>query len=152
MFLKIIGMCALSFFASAARAEGTPAGTWQVTVGGFSYHTPRSGGENEFNYGLGVEHQLTASTALQVGVYMNTLKSISNYGLVQYHPFEFLGFRFGASVGVVDGYSIVNNGKFIPVVLPSFSRQWKHVGINGVFVPPIDGGQGILFVGFKFPF
>ncbi len=152
MFLKIVCLAAILPLSLAANAQGAPVGKWQLSIGGLSYHIPHDRPRNEVNYGLGVEYQWTKNTAFQAGFYENSGYSRSKYLFVQYHPFELFNVRFGATAGLVDGYPTLNDGKFAPVVVATFSKQWERMGINGIFMPPLKDKGGVLFVGFKFPF
>ena len=144
--------CTLAFASSFASAQAAPAGMWQLNVGGFSYHMPHNKEHNEVNYALGAEYQWTESIALQAGVYKNSGNRNSVYLFTQYHPFEVYGVRLGLTAGLVNGYPTLNDGKFGRIALPSFSKQFKHFGIDGIFMPQIGSKEGVAFVGFKFPF
>jgi hypothetical protein len=151
MFLKIVGFCIALAASQSACAQGAPVDRWQVNIGGLSYHMPHTP-HNEVNWGVGGEYQWTKSIALQLGAYENSGYRVSKYAFVQYHPFEFTGVRFGLTGGVVDGYP-AHDGRFSPMILPSFSKQWEHVGINGFLVPPgiLGKKEGVFFIGVKFP-
>lgn len=152
MSLKIVFACTLALLSSLLHAAGAPPGMWQFSIGGLSYHMPHDKPYNEVNYGLGIEYQWASDTAFKGGVYKNSFGRTSKYVFTQYHPFEFADLRLGATMGFVDGYPAANKGNFNFVVLPSFSRQWKHIGINGIVVPPIGKKEGVIFIEFKIPF
>ncbi len=151
MFIKLLGIVLACFVATLARAEGVSAGMLWLQTGGFSYHLPHDGKHNEVNLGLGLEYQWTPNTAIEAGVYKNSFSVQSKYLFVQYHPWEIYGVRFGGTGGLVTGYRRENLQAATLVILPSFSKQWEHVGVDGIFLPSIGGRQGVFWLGFKFP-
>ncbi|OGZ05438.1 MAG: hypothetical protein A2845_03205 [Candidatus Lloydbacteria bacterium RIFCSPHIGHO2_01_FULL_49_22] len=152
MFIKMICAGAIVLGSGTAFAQGVPVGTWQLQTGGFSYHMPHDSPHNEVNLGLGVEYQLNSNTAISAGFYKNSFGLRSNYAFAHYHPWEIWGVRVGATMGYVDGYPNYQNGAVGSVILPSFSKQYKHFGIYGIVIPPVSNGQGLIFVGIKIPF
>lgn len=151
MFIKIIVVCAMLFCSPLLHAEDAPISKWQLQLGGFTYHMPHKR-YNEENLGLGVEYQILESTALQIGYYRNSVGLRSDYRFIQFHPIDIFTVRLGITGGYVDGYPHHNKGHYGKIIIPSFSKQFKHFGVNGIFMPPLGHDEGVLFVGFKVPF
>lgn len=147
LFLFLIAVVATP----AYGAETEPSRLW-ATPGAISYHFDRGQGYNERNLGVGFEYRMTNNTTLALGQYQNSVERLSRYALLGYtpwHPTERI--KVGVMVGVASGYR--DKGKLSPVLLPVLAIEFRHIGINLSFVPPIkDKVGGAVAIQFKFRF
>jgi hypothetical protein len=131
----LIAICLLGIFARAWSDE-----TW-LTVGVRSYHVDRRGQE-EWNFGAGLERRYSAAWAGGIGAYRNSSGDASLYAVAAYSAFQRGSWRFGAVGGVVSGYepdACVLGGLMASV-------EGKRMGVNLIFVP---GAGGVAFAQFK---
>jgi len=122
-----------------------------VSFGGGSYHFERDLGYNEFNYGLGYEHELSSDLTIAGGVYKNSLRRASFYLLGNYYPFELgAGFRAGVTGGLMSGY---HHAAIIPAVMPTIEWRGQRVAIQAYVVPtvkPYVDGAVVLQIKYRF--
>lgn len=116
-----------------------------LSLGGISYHFDRHEERNEFNYGLGYEHDFSDRLALLGGVYKNSFSRASFYVLADYaiwKPTENL--RIGILGGAATGY---RRAAVIPVLFPAVEWRIAPVSVKLFVVPPlkpqIDGAVAL---------
>lgn len=116
-----------------------------LSLGGISYHFDRHEDRNEFNYGLGYEHDLTDRWALLGGVYKNSFNRASFYALADYalwKPTERL--RVSVLAGAATGY---RRAPVIPVLFPAIEWRADPISLKLFVVPPIkphiDGAMAL---------
>lgn len=142
--------------AQGAEENGSPAderGQFWVTTGFYSYHFERAPNYNEQNTGLGFEYHFNKTAAVAIGHYDNSVRRSSTYLHFIYTPLELGPINFGGAVGLLNGYPLLRNGRFAPVVLPVARTSFKlfnhDVGVNFAYIPTIsnrvDGAVAVQF-------
>jgi hypothetical protein len=151
-------LAASSATALAAAPEATePAGQsaskqapqlW-VNVGGFSRHFARNRGYNESNFGLGVEYRFNPELSVMAGTYYNSVRHTTTYAAVTWQPYALGSWKFGASVGVMDGYPAISGGGTFFAAVPMATYEGKRFGVNLGVIPSTGKVDGALIVQFK---
>lgn len=118
-----------------ALSAGGAAAAEFVSVGGVSYHFERDLGHNEFNYGLGYERDWNDHLTWSAGVYKNSIRRATFYGLANWYPWA-LGenFRMGLSGGLMTGY---HKSPVIGTLMPTAEWLYGPIGIQAYVVPTI---------------
>ena len=153
---KLLKTAALLAALSAAHAEETEFSkkVW-VSPGFISYHFDRNADLNETNQGIGLEYTISPSQSIVAGSFKNSERSQSTYIGSSYQPWHFGNFKFGAVVGVINGYSGTVGG-FTPMVAPVISYEHSKMGANVLLIPniPINNAKihGAVAFQFKFAF
>lgn len=122
-----------SLLASAATI-GEEAAAW-ANFGGVSHHLDR-GNQNEFNPGFGFEKEVGGFN-LMAGAYRNSIRQSSKYFAVEKIIVERGAFGLGVLAGFVDGYAL-NNGGFIPVVVPTLTVEYGRIGARVMYTPGLE--------------
>lgn len=147
LFLLFIAAAAIN-----AHGEEVKASKLWVTPGAVSYHFNRDKEYNERNFGFGIEYSLNKNWSVLAGQYQNSIGGVSKYGLVGYtpwHPNRYIS--VGALAGAVTGYH--TNKSAMLAVLPLVAVNFRHVGVNISFIPPVSKKVGgAVGVQFKFRF
>lgn len=117
-----------------STADAHAEGTW-ITSSVRSYHYERSREHVENNWGLGVEHHLSADWSLAAGGYRNSYGERSYYLGGGWFPLHYGYFHFGVHAGAVTGYEKTPASPFL---MPSMSIQGKRVGLNIGVVPSLE--------------
>lgn len=119
----------------------------QISVGGFSYHFERDLGHNEVNPGLGYERDYDEDLSWSVGVFKNSLRRASFYGLANYalwKPAE--GVRIGVTAGLSTGY---HHAAVVPLAMPFAEWRIQRFGVQTYVVPTVkpyvDGAVVLQF-------
>jgi hypothetical protein len=125
-----------TFVVFTALFLSAPAGAAElITVGGGSYHFERDLGHNEFNYGLGYEKDWDDSLSWSVGVYKNSIRRASFYGLANWYPLSLgSGFRAGLTGGVMSGY---HHSPVIATLMPTLEWRGDQLALQSFIVPTI---------------
>lgn len=80
-----------------------------VSIGGFSYHSERhrSNGQdwNEFNPGLGFEHEVPEPWTLAAGVYRNSFARTTVFAGIRWEPIRLGLAKFGIMAAAATGYA-----------------------------------------------
>lgn len=108
-----------------------------------SYHFDRKKDYNENNFGLGIEHRFSDAWAMSAGFFRNSFDRHTNYVFAGYTPIQYAGWRVGAVVGGVTGYSEGVD----PWLTGIATRDFGRVGLNLVFSPAGVALQIKLMVG-----
>jgi hypothetical protein len=110
-----------------------------VSFGGFSYHFERDLDLNEVNPGIGYQADYHGYPDLDlswsVGVYKNSLRRASFYGMVDYalwHPAE--GWRVGIAGGLSTGY---HQSPIVPLAMPFVEWRIRKLGLEAYVIPTI---------------
>lgn len=125
------------------------AGDLWLQGGFFSKHISETKEEmREVNPGLGFQYDVNESVSVIGGQYLNSLSIGSDYFG------SFIGYRSGvvkagASVVLINGYPLMNNGNEFLGLVPTISVEGERLGFNVVFIPPIEGVVGVVAVQFK---
>jgi hypothetical protein len=128
-------------------------GQFWLTTGFHSYHFERAPNYNEQNTGLGFEYHFNKTAAVAIGHYDNSVRRSSTYLHFVYTPLGFGPVNFGGAIGLLNGYPMLRNGRFAPVVLPVVRTSFKlfnhDVGVNFAYIPTIsnrvDGAVAVQF-------
>ena len=133
--LAVLGLCILSL---AAQADDAPA-QFQPQVwlndGFYAYHFQRDRNLRNNALGLGVEYRYSPESAVTAGVYHNSNWGTSHYLAYYWRPLTLGPVRFGAIMGVVDGYPGTRKGGWVPAVLPTAHVEYGWIGLNVFYVP-----------------
>jgi hypothetical protein len=133
LFLLVVG--------SVCKAD-----TW-LGVGGGTVHFCHNCGYNNFNPGLGLQHDVGTDLRLIGGVYYNSYYRASVYGGVAYQPLKHGPFRFGIMGGVVSNYEDLK----IPVMaLPALSIEGTRIGVDILGFPNVGSRTGLITANFKY--
>lgn len=140
--LMVAMLASLSLAAPAAEL---------ITVGGGSYHFERDLGHNEFNYGLGYERDVNAGWSWSAGVYKNSIRRATFYGLANWYPLALgAGFRAGLSGGLMTGY---HKSPVIGTLMPTLEWRGERLAAQAYVVPTIKPYvDGAVVVQLKFAF
>lgn len=146
---KRIGLWVLAFACVAANASAGAAEL--VSVGGGSYHFERDLGHNEFNYGLGYERDWSSELSWSAGVYKNSIRRATFYGLANWYPWTLGGgFRAGLSGGLMTGY---HKSAVIGTLMPTLEWRGEHLATQVYVVPTIKPYvDGAVVFQFKYIF
>ena len=115
--------------------DSTPVNQTWLNAGFYSYHLQRDKGLQDSNPGLGIEQRFSTVTSLTAGRFYNSDRRYSNYAGVYYQPIAAGPFRFGAVVGVFNGYPKMRNGGLFLAAIPVATFEHTSVGVNVAFIP-----------------
>ncbi|MEQ1917379.1 MAG: hypothetical protein ABL856_11695 [Gallionella sp.] len=124
-----------------------------INVGAHSEHFGKKEGARDFNednLGLGFEYRTSNTYTYTLGYYNNSLDHPTHYAGVFYQPLQWGYARFGAVVGLMDGYPDMNNGNYFLAAMPAVSVEYKQVGVNLLFIPPLPQIVSAVAIQFKF--
>lgn len=126
----------MALAAAAGLGAGSAANAADMlSLGGGAYHFERDLGYNEFNYGLGYERDWNKDISWSAGVYKNSIRRATFYGLVNYYPWApGAGFRFGLSGGAMTGY---HHAAVIGTLMPTAEWRGKYFSVQSYVVPTI---------------
>lgn len=144
-----IALVAVMLFLGIRPAEAADETWLAATV--TSYHFDRSIKHNEFNAGLGVEHDIAKDTRLVAGFYDNSNHHLSLYAGAAYAPIPIFGARFGVLAGGVNGYG-ENPRMWWFLVAPFLAVEGKTFGLNIIGAPPMLKHEGVLALQLKMKF
>jgi len=119
--------------------------SYRISPGALSYHGDRSVPHNEVNPGLIFEVR-QGEYGLLAGRFQNSFWRPSTLLAYHHRYFDVGGFNGGLATGVVDGYP-AHDGKFSPLVVPTFGYEYKHVGVTAIIVPPGFGNDRFTVIG-----
>lgn len=131
--------------------EPSPINELWVNAGMQSYHFAKDQNFNNNNLGVGVEYAFNTVASVTVGEYSNSLRHQTNYAGIYYHPIEIGPIKVGVVAGVLNGYPAMNHGRYSPSLLPTISTEYKWIGANFYFIPPIGNSTySVLSAQLKF--
>lgn len=122
VFLTLVGIAAIG---ALARAFSQTYAVTTVTA----YHFDRHKGYNERNFGLGIEQRVTENWSVSAGYFKNSFYRKTVYVLGSYTPVELLGWRVGATMGGVTGYT----RGVAPWLTGVAMRDFGPMGVNIAF-------------------
>lgn len=131
----------LMITSSASRSD-----TW-LSIGGASVHACHSCGYNNFNPGLGLQHDVDADLRIIGGVYYNSYYRAAVYAGAGYQPLRYGMLRFGVMGGVVTNYE---NLKIPVMALPVVSVEGKRFGIDLLGFPSVGSRTGLITANLKY--
>ncbi len=136
----------------ATTPDSQTPGFW-LTLGWLSWHVDSDERKNGFNYGLGIEAELSERWALSAGAYRNTFDETSVYAGTLWRFWRADSISLGVMLGVVNGYRHMNDRGLTPYAFPMFQWHGRRVGANLALVPPHDGKtDGLVALQLKLPF
>jgi hypothetical protein len=154
----LASMFALSAGAVAADAEGEPRLKLNVHVYGFSYHTDRegvrrSGLDNAFNVGLGVNYTLREDersvSFVEAGFYRDSgSRTATVAGLGYQYKFGKRWRLGGALVTVLS--PTYNDGRLAFAALPIVTYDFGPMKLNAMYAPRYRGYNEFAVFGFYF--
>jgi hypothetical protein len=151
--IQALSLCLASLGAMSAGAQ-TPseAGDVWLNPGFVSYHFPKHAKSfNHANTGLGVEWRQSPSVSWSAGFFHNSDWARSHYGGAYWTPWQAVGWRWGAFVGVIDGYPQMLNGGAFPFLTPVATREWQQWGVGVSLLPDYENRlHGALTVQVKY--
>ncbi|KAF7599821.1 MAG: hypothetical protein CGU28_05670 [Candidatus Dactylopiibacterium carminicum] len=122
-----------------------------LSFGGGSLHFERDLGHNEFNYGLGYERDWSEDISWSVGVYKNSIRRATFYGLANWYPWAWdSGIRAGLSGGLMTGY---HKSPVIGTLMPTLEWRGERLALQAYVVPTIKPYvDGAVVVQVKYQF
>lgn len=106
-----------------------------INPGFLSHHFDQSKGFREYNYGSGIQVNLSSTNSIIGGEYQNSDNVHSSYLGWIWQPYHVGIARFGIWAGGINGYPAMQNGGWFPVAFPVVSLEYKAVGINFTVFP-----------------
>ena len=106
-----------------------------INPGFYSYHWDRNKNLENQNWGLGLEYVLNDQWSLTAGAFRNSDRERSRYVGAYFMPFQWQGLKFGAALGVFDGYPHYRDGDWFPALIPSVVYESSYWGLNVGVVP-----------------
>jgi hypothetical protein len=139
--LLLLSIC-LSSISQAALADDLPpaaiqaerASVW-INPGFLSHHFDQSKGFREYNYGSGIQVNLSSTNSIIGGEYQNSDNAHSSYLGWIWQPYQAGIARFGIWAGGINGYPAMQNGGWFLVAFPVVSLEYKAVGVNFTVFP-----------------
>jgi hypothetical protein len=108
-----------------------------ILTGFFSKHFSEDNRENDKNFGVFFEHDISRQWGLYFGQYTNSGKIESHLIAVTWQPMHIGPVHVGFEGGIVDGYMQLNHGHFAPAALPFLSYTTGFVKANLFCIPPV---------------
>lgn len=141
IYLRKIVAIALLLYTTCCLAD-----TW-ISVGGGSDHFCHTCGYNNFNPGLGIQHDYSNDIRLIAGGYYNSFYKVSVYAGGAYQPIHIGSVRVGLMGAAVSNY---NNLQIPVMVLPVFSIEGDRVGVDILGGPSMGNLHGLVTANVKF--
>jgi hypothetical protein len=133
------------------KIDADPKSEFWLDSGFATYHFDRDKHLNGGNRGLGFEYRFSGSMALAGGRFVNSDRYYSNYAGVIWQPFALGPVRLGAAVAAFDGYPKMRDRGWFPAVIPTFTYEYRRVGVNVGVIPTYkDRLYGGISVQLKF--
>lgn len=118
-------------------------GQTYVQINGISVHDQP--GYNGFNYGAGLEQNITKNVSVASGWYRNSEYHGSVYAYGRYTVYQENSWNAGIAVGAVTGYQRMS---VLPMAFPELCYHWTCA----MFVPKIDqNGANAIGVRLRLP-
>lgn len=140
--LAALGVAAGCLAGTAARAddlftkiEADPKSELWIDSGFATAHFDRDKDLNGGNRGLGAEYRFSGTMAAALGRFVNSDRAYSNYAGVIWQPYALGPVRLGAAIAAFDGYPRMRDGGWFPAVIPTFTYEYKRVGVNVGVIP-----------------
>jgi hypothetical protein len=106
-----------------------------VDSGFATYHFDRDKNLNGGNRGIGVEYRFSGTMAAAAGRFVNSDRFYSNYAGVLWQPYALGPVRLGAAIAAFDGYPKMRDRGWFPAVVPTFTYEYRRVGVNVGVIP-----------------
>ncbi|NBX55330.1 MAG: hypothetical protein EBQ82_06265 [Betaproteobacteria bacterium] len=153
LWFKLMFLCCAPVWAESAEAQSpSEAGDIWLNPGFISYHFPKEGlSFNNENSGLGIEWRQSQEVSWSGGFFHNSDWERSYYVGAYWTPWVAMGWRWGAFIGVVDGYPKMLNGGAFPFLTPVATREWQRWGVGVSLLPDYENRlHGALTVQIKY--
>jgi hypothetical protein len=132
-------LCALAPLAQAddlfAKVDASPRSEFWIDSGFLTAHFNRGMDLNGENHGLGAEYRFSGTMSAAAGRFYNSDRDWSNYAGVIWQPYAIGQVRVGAAIAAFNGYPHMRGGGWFPAVVPTFTFDYRRVGINVGVVP-----------------
>ena len=110
-----------------------------INPGFVSYHFPKHGlSFNNFNPGLGAEWRQSSDVSWSGGFFHNSDWARSYYAGAYWTPLHWAGWRWGAFVGLINGYPKMLDGGVFPFLTPVATREWDQWGVGMSLLPDYE--------------
>jgi hypothetical protein len=139
MRAMVLALAALAPYAQAGalftRIDSTPRSEFWLDSGFATAHFDSDKDLNGANKGIGAEYRFSGTMAATAGRFHNSDRAWSNYAGVIWQPYAIGPVRLGAAIAMFDGYPNMRSGGWFPAVIPTFTVDYKRVGVNIGVVP-----------------
>lgn len=134
-----LGLCVGGMQARAddlfTKIDAEPKSEFWVDSGFATLHFDQDKNLNGGNRGLGAEYRFSGTLAATAGRFVNSDRAYSNYAGVIWQPYALGPVRLGAAIAGFDGYPRMRDGGWFPAVIPTFTYEYKRVGLNVGVIP-----------------
>lgn len=118
-----------------SQLEATPKRELWVDSGFVTAHFDRDKDLNGANRGLGAEYRFSGTMSAAAGRFYNSDRAWSSYAGVIWQPFAIGPVRLGAAIAGFNGYPHMRDGRWFPAAIPTFTAEYRRVGVNVGVVP-----------------
>jgi hypothetical protein len=136
------GLCLSTVLGAASLAWSQDKSAAQevwINPGFVSYHFPKHGlSFNNFNPGLGAEWRQSSDVSWSGGFFHNSDWARSYYAGAYWTPLHWAGWRWGAFVGLINGYPQMLDGGVFPFLTPVATREWDQWGVGMSLLPDYE--------------
>lgn len=115
--------------------DAKPVSELWLNPGAYSYHFQKNKGLNSQNFGLGGEYRYSTTSSWMLGVFENSDRYTSHYAVWHWQPLGLGPVRFGAVIGVIDGYPNMLHGGWFPALIPTLGIEYQRIGVNLLLIP-----------------
>lgn len=134
-----LGLCVGAMQARAddlfTKIDAEPKSEFWVDSGFATLHFDQNKNLNGGNRGLGAEYRFSGTLVATAGRFVNSDRAYSNYAGVIWQPYALGPVRLGAAIAGFDGYPRMRDGGWFPAVIPTFTYEYKRVGLNVGVIP-----------------
>jgi hypothetical protein len=106
-----------------------------LTTGFVSHHFQTDQHLRNDNSGIGLEYRYLENSNFSAGRFNNSDWQTTRYLAWQYQPITLGIARFGAAIGLFDGYPKMNNSGWFVAIIPAVSVEYQCLGANLAIVP-----------------
>lgn len=132
-------LCALAPLAHAdglfTKLDPAPRNELWLDSGFLTAHFDRDKDLNGANRGLGAEYRFSGTMSAAAGRFYNSDRAWSSYAGVIWQPYAIGPVRLGAAIAAFNGYPRMRDGGWFPAAIPTFTVEYRRVGVNIGVVP-----------------
>jgi hypothetical protein len=128
-------LTSLTLLPLASTAEEVEHHAVWLASGFATYHFQTDQNLRNENRGIGLEYRYSAHSSMALGRFNNSDWQTTRYLSWQYQHFTWGGAKFGAAIGLFDGYPKVNNSGWFVAAIPALSFEYQRLGANLIAVP-----------------
>jgi len=130
--------------------ESKPLEEVWLTPGFYSYHFEKDKNLDNNDIGVGLEYRYSTVNSITAGRFHNSDRQMSDYAAWYWQPIALGPVRFGALIGLINGYPKAFDGNWFPLALPVASIEYKSFGLSLTVVPTYkETLHGSISVQFK---